>query len=180
MATIAQIIGRGVEILQNGYVVDNLDQAMAQWLALGVGPFVRLDVDIAGADYRGTPQPMRARFGLAQAGGIQIELIEPVGDHPCAYRDTVKPGQSALHHVMMIARDYDAEMAALREAGFAVATEADLGGQRFAYVDTSATIGCMLEVIEDSATIRAINAAVTAAAVDWDGSDPIRSYDNGG
>jgi len=175
MSTYPKILAPGVPILQNGYVVDNLERAMEQWLALGVGPFIRLDIDLEEAVYRGTPQPIRARFGLAQAGGIQIELIEPVGDHPCAYRDSVPVGESALHHVMKISQDYDADLAALRRAGFEVANEGVFGGgMRLAYVDTRSAIGCMLEIIADCEAIQMISAAVIAASIDWDGSDPVR------
>jgi hypothetical protein len=76
---------------------------------------------------------------------------------------------------MKLSQDYDADLAALREAGFEVANEGDFGsGMRLAYVDTRAAIGCMLEIIADGEAIRDINDAVSAAARDWDGSDPVR------
>ena len=176
MTTLKRLLKNGQRVIQNGYVVDKLEPAMEQWLALGVGPFIRIDVDLEDGDYRGTREPIRARFGLAQAGDLQIELIEPLGDRPSAYRDSVAPGVTALHHIMVTTTDYDGDMAALRSGGIAIANEADLGGTRFAYADTRELIGCMFEIVEDGEGIRSINSAVEQAAKDWDGSDPIRVF----
>lgn len=179
MQSFSPVLAPGSDILQSGYVVADLDQAMAGWLALGVGPFIRLDVDLDEVDYRGVKAPYRARFALGQAGSTQIELIEPVGAGPDIYRDSVPVGETALHHIMKLAPDYDAELSALRKAGFVVACEGNLDGLRFAYVDTRSSLGYMLELVDDCEAIRTLFRAVKEAAIGWDGADPVRFLEKG-
>ncbi len=160
------------DIVQLAWVVPDLEAAMRHWhTVLAVGPFlVNRRIPLGEPRYRG--QPMRTAFStaLAQSGDVQIELVEQHDDTPSAYRDTVPAGATAFHHVAIIVADYHAEMARLAEQGFATAADGLFGDMHFAYVDTSATLGHMIEVIEDTPAIRAFFAAVRDAGESWDGN----------
>ena len=149
---------------------------MAEWLAIGVGPFHYFDVHLPNALYRGQKAELRGHYALAQAGELQIELVQPLGDGPSAFRDVFPEGASgsAFHHVMKTVGDWDAEMATLRASGAIAATEGNHNGIRFAYIDTRQRIGCMLELVEDGPFFRAINQTVREAALKWYGDDPVR------
>ena len=70
--------------------------------------------------------------------------------------------------------DYDRDLASYVEQGLVPAFEGKFAGKRFAYVDTSAVLGCMVELIEDSPVQREFFAKIADAAKDWDGRNPIR------
>lgn len=159
------------EILQHAYVVPDLDAAIHHWhRTLGVGPFlINRNLKISDPLYRGRPRAVAFSTAVAQSGGIQIELVEQHDDGPSAFRDTVPAGGTGFHHVAIIAEDFDAT---LREhVGVEVAAEGRFGDIRFVYLDTSATLGAMLEILEDRPAIRAFFGAIRKANERWNG-DP--------
>ena len=159
------------EILQHAWVVPDLDAAIHHWhRTLGVGPFlVNRHLRISDPLYRGNPHAVDFSTAVAQSGSIQIELVEQHDDGPSAFRDTVPAGVARLHHVAIIADDFDS---ALRDhAGVEIASAGRFGNIRFVYLDTSATLGAMLEILEDQPAIRAFFGAIRKANERWDG-DP--------
>lgn len=161
------------DIVQYAWVVPDLEAAARQWHAtLGVGPFlINRDLKLSDARYRGRPGAPRFSTAVAQSGDVQIELIEQHDDTPSAYRDTVRQGVTGFHHVAFIEADFTAALSALTDQGHQVAADGRFGEMRYAYVDTSAALGCMIEIVEDKPAIRAFFEAVRKAAARWDG-DP--------
>lgn len=137
-------------ITQMGYVVVDLKAAMARWSdTLGVGPFSTIaHVAIDNGLYRGSPTEVDISVALAESGGIQIELIEQHNDVASCYRDLFAPGAEGLHHVAVHTSDYDAEVARYEALGCPIAFGGVYQGTRFAYMDTSANLGIMVEVVE--------------------------------
>lgn len=167
---------RNRRVIQNSWVVADLETAMRNWTGTtGIGPFfVVSNVSIDEQKYRGHETSIDVTIALAQAGDIQIELVAQHNDAPSAYRDLVPAGQSAFHHVAFFSTDYDADLKAYRDRGVEMAFSGSFAGKRFCYLDTSPTLGHMVELIEDSAAQRDFFAKIRAAAENWDGSDPIR------
>ena len=66
-------------IRQNGYVVTDLDTAIAQWLALGIGPWITLGPMEQGMVFRGEPTTCTITLAFANSGDLQIELIHQTG-----------------------------------------------------------------------------------------------------
>lgn len=159
-------------IQQFSWVVNNLEEAAERWhAAMGIGPFiVNRHIAIGEATHRGRAQTTDFSTAIAQAGGVQIELVEQHDNSPSCYRDTVPAGREAMHHVAFIAADYDAALGKYAADGHAVASSGRFGEIRFCYVDTSATLGHMVEILEDSRAIRSFFAMIARAAQDWDGS----------
>jgi Glyoxalase/Bleomycin resistance protein/Dioxygenase superfamily len=93
---------RNRRIMQNSWVVRDIEVTMRQWLrTAGVGPFfVVKDITLEDQIYRGKPaaKSIDVTFALAQAGDIQIELVQQHNDVRSAYRDTVPAGHCAFHH----------------------------------------------------------------------------------
>lgn len=162
--------------MQNSWVVNDIQQAMNFWIeSAGVGPFFLVQgATIEHQLYRGQPTRVEAEFALAQAGDMQIELVRQLNDAPSAYRDTLPRGQEGFHHMALYCTDYDADLAAYTSAGASIAFSGSFDGKRFCYLDTSPTLGCMIELIEASTAQDAFFSRIRAAARDWDGSDPIR------
>lgn len=163
-------------VFQNAWVVPDLEAAIGRWVdQLGVGPFYVMVQDrLTEVTYRGAPAELSMRVALAQAGPVQVELIEQTSDGPSAYRDSVPAGEMGFHHLCVWTHDIDADADYFDSLGYPAAT---LGrsGARFGYFDTRPLLGCMLEVVEYQPRIEAMFGAIADAAVDWDGADPIRT-----
>ncbi len=164
------------KIIQLAYVVNDVHEAAERWIrTFGVGPFYILDRPQVGNPlYRGRPQPVEFSAGLAQAGDLHIELIEQHCDSPSCYRDLIPKGREGFHHVAVIVENYDKEVARYEKLGCPVASSGEFGPLKFCYVDTSATMNCMVEVLESLPFIHNYFARIRAAAENWDGSNPIR------
>ncbi|GGD80513.1 VOC family protein [Croceicoccus mobilis] len=163
-------------LVQTAWVVDDLDQAMKSWLALGIGPFFRFDLEVPDALYRGRRVPLAFSIALAQAGPCQLELIRQNSEGPSAYRDGVPAGQSGFHHVCRAFGGFDEGMRSLGVTVDGAATYMEIAGSRTAYVDMRATHGCMIELVDRTPVSDLLSKTVAEAAGGWDGSDPIRAF----
>ena len=168
----------GKHMMQAAFVVEDIEAAARAWArTAGVGPFLLAPhILIEEYDYRGTRQSgLDFSVALAQSGGIQIELIQQHCDNPSAYRDTIAKGSQGFHHLAVYCDDYDADFERYREQGFAAAVQGRLGTLRFSYIDTSAVLGCMIELIDVDPVQADFFQRIAAAAQDWDGkTNPIR------
>lgn len=163
-------------LLQIAWVVEDLEAAIAEANRIhGIGPFlVNRHIRLTNPTYRGRPHAIDFSTAVAQAGDVQWEFVQQHDDQPSCYRDLVRPGRRGLHHTAYIAKDFDAEIARLTALGYPVACDGLFGDLRFAYVDTSAAFGHMVEVLEDKPMIRKFFGAIRKAAETWDGKDLIR------
>jgi hypothetical protein len=167
---------RNRKVIQASWVVDDVAATALQWVrTTGIGPFFVFEhIPVEEPSYRGQPVAIDFSVAIAQAGEVQIELVAQHDDGPSAYRDLIARGSSGFHHVALYSMDYDADLQSYVGQGYAAAVEGKFAGKRFAYIDTSASIGCMVELIEDSPVQREFFARIAAAARDWDGREPIR------
>jgi hypothetical protein len=165
-------------LFQLGFVVDDLLGTAARWAhVFGVGPFHVLPRVEAPCTYRGTESAMDVQVALAQAGPVQIELIEQHCDRPSVYRDLVAKGESGLHQLCTVTRDYDGKKAHYERLGYELACEvrAQLAqGQRVAYFDTFDDFGFFTEVIEETPGFLESLAVMAQTCAEWDGRDPVR------
>ncbi|WP_285017989.1 VOC family protein [Novosphingobium sp. fls2-241-R2A-195] len=167
----------GSHVMQVAFMVEDLEAACMDWVrTTGIGPFLTVPhVVLEEYSYCGRPASgLDFSVAIAQSGGVQIELIQQHCDNPSAYRDTVAKGQGGFHHLAIYTDDYDAMHARYTQQGFVTAVDGSFGGFRFSYIDTSATLGCMIELIEENPLQGEFFARIAGAAQGWDGSDPIR------
>lgn len=143
----------GANIGQICLVVRDIDRAMAQWNRLGIGPWELHEFGpnmVQGMTYRGTPQTEGVKLALAQSGPIQFELIE-TGSEPNVYSEHLERHGEGLHHIGYVVDDMDAAIAEMAALGYPVIQSghsmgADDDGS-YAYFDTEADLGCILEAI---------------------------------
>ena len=109
-------------IRQNGYVVRDLKAAMRHWSeVMGVGPwFVADPAPLHDFRYRGEPSGCVVALALANAGPLQIELIEQLNDGPSLYKDFLDAGLEGLQHVAFWTTRYDDEVARAESLGFRI------------------------------------------------------------
>ena len=173
MGTVQSILP-GV-VRQNGYIVRDLDHAMEQWIAAGVGPWFTLrNTELVGTYFRGERSDPELSIAWSNSGDLQIELIQPHGDRR-VYREFLDAGHEGIHHVAFWASDYDGVMTRAAEAGWTVVQSGDSGGAtRFAYLDTGVG-GTIVEITEQSEGGSGMNDRIREAAAEWDGADPVRA-----
>lgn len=164
------------DFMQVCWVVPDLSVAIDSWVdTAGVGPFFWFEsVPFADGRYRGQPAEFPAvTAAIAYAGDLQIELVCQDNDDPGVFRDVFRRGELGLHHMATICNDYEAERAAYVEAGAELAFEGLAGTSRTSWVDTSPSLGFMIELLEPSATREAFFATMREAAETWDGKNRI-------
>ncbi|MFN3231662.1 MAG: VOC family protein [Alphaproteobacteria bacterium] len=172
---------RGAPIVQNAYVVNDLESACRRLHAIyGMGPFLGGgDSALGNHVYRGrASDPIEIRGVFVQSGDLNVELVEVRSNGPCAFTDLYKEGREGLHHVAVFCVDYEAARNEMVAAGYPVASEFEVGfGAKICYVDTSAALGHMIELYPEHEFIRAMYAQTREAAANWDGKQLIRPWD---
>jgi hypothetical protein len=164
-------------IVQNGFVVRDLEAAVQHWSGrLGVGPFYVLEhIPFGPVFFRGKPLALDMSVALAQWGEIQIELIVQHDTAASIYTEFSARHAEGLQHVGVMTASLDEHLECLRPHGIEpVQWGATANGMRFAYVDTDAHPGAMIELIETGPAVEAFFAMVRKAAENWDGTRPLR------
>ena len=165
------------DILQVAYVVQDLDAALDRWIRhMKAGPFFVLDhLQAEDTTYRGTPTDIDISIALGFSGALCVELIYQHDDSPTVYRDVHGAKGEGFHHWGVTSELFDEDIARYQEMGHELAFGGKVAvGGRFAYMDTVKELGGMIELIEWTPVVQDLFGAMEAAAVDWDGSDPIR------
>lgn len=166
-------------IHQNGYVVENLDAALAQWVdSMGVGPFFKLGrLELEYYVYRGEPSPLEVAVAVGFAGSLQIELIQQLNHAPSHYRDFIARHGYGLQHLGVFVDDYDATIERMERANLPMAVRGKVrNGPRFAYFETGPLPGTMLEIADNTSAVAAGYAMMHELAASWTGEEPVRRF----
>lgn len=141
---------------QVGLVVPDLDAAVAEHsLLLGCAPADwRLDVfgpeSVEELTVRGKPAAFSMRLAFHGAEP-EIELIQPL-DGPSIYAEWLSAGGGSLHHLALAVTSLAEATQAMEAAGFPTLQAgrgfAPTGRGGFAYYDTTAALGYVLEAVE--------------------------------
>lgn len=161
------------QIDQIGYLVDDLDAAIAFWVdRFGVGPWtVFRNVALDGV-YKGQAGVVTIDVGLSYQGDIQIELILATNDTPSPYRDAAGTRLLGIHHTAHIVDDLDAAVARATGDGLRVVFEASNPATRVAYLAADSQPGLLVEFIQGPGMREMADAGIAAARA-WDGSNPV-------
>lgn len=164
---------------QVGYVVKDIEVAMARWAALGVGPwFYKARVESTEFRYHGRPSALPdLSIALANSGDLQIELIQQHCESPTLYRDTLERNGECAQHVAYWTMDrFDEYCNQLLDQGYVEGHAGRMGAGRgrFAYFVHAQVPSLMIEVSESTGGKAEYFAQIRQASVGWDGSDPIR------
>jgi len=121
----------------------------------------------------GELQTSDASVGYAQAGDLQIELIER---HPSVQSPAYLSGLPQFHHICIWAEDFEACRAQYLARGRSMMTHGVVGPEdtRFGYIDTNDEMGCLTEFTQRSKSMERLYALIANGARGWDGSNPIR------
>ena len=168
-------------IIQIAYIVEDIQAAMKTFgTRLNLGPWFLFEhFEFQWLKYRGTPCELDVTLALTNSGHMTIELIQQNDVRPSVYQEIRERRGFGFHHWAVGANpaDYDRVLAHYEKQGYAIALEAAVAvGARAAYVDTSADLGGMIEIIEVTPAVERLFTHVHQVSVGWDGSEPVRSF----
>jgi len=164
-------------IVQNGYVVRDLERAVHHWTTVvGVGPFFMLEhVDFAQLYLRGAQIKIDMSVAVAYWGAVQVELIVQPHAAPSIYSEFAALHGEGLQHVGVMTDSVAEHLERLQRTGIEPVqwgvTASDI---RFAYIATDQHPGGMIELIETGPAISGFFAMAADAARNWDGKNPLR------
>jgi catechol 2,3-dioxygenase-like lactoylglutathione lyase family enzyme len=139
-------------VTQVGIVVADIEAAARKWAAVfgrEVGEARLTDgYDKTQAEYEGEPTEARAKLVFLDFGQVQIELIEPV-DGPSTWRDHLEQHGGGLHHIAFRIKGMADTIAYLEGHGVSLIQRGEYTGGRYAYLDGSAGLSTILELLEN-------------------------------
>lgn len=147
-------------IEQVSIVVRNVEKRMELlWNTFGMGPWNYFTIDSHLNDemfYYGKPTKFSMKVALYNAGGFELELIEPI-DGESTYRDFLRDKGEGVHHLghynVKGLEAFNKTKEELEKAGFPCVTSARIGGIAMGYFDTTSAINTMIELVaEDPST----------------------------
>lgn len=165
--------------MQACWVVPDIQAAMANWTrTAGVGPFFYFDdVSFVDGQYRGRPaQIAKHEAAIAQAGDLQIELVCQSSDEPSIWREVVPRDKVGFHHMALYCDDFDTTLATYTAGGAEIAYTGLMMGHRTCWIDTTASLGFMVELVTKNPVADSVFGAIRAAAEGWNGKDPVRTF----
>jgi len=137
-----------LEIDQVAIVVRDMEKAIKQLCSLwNVGPFQIREMDLPDAMVRGKQTRVRAKLALAQAGPVELELIEP-GEGENIYREFLRAKGEGVHHLGVYVSDIESELTRFKKRGIEVLQSGDTRQHSFAYMDTEGVAGVILELLQ--------------------------------
>lgn len=163
-------------VVQQGYIVPDMEKALAHWIARGVGPFyMEEDIRLASEHY-GEPQESHISAAFAFSGDQQIELIYAFPDSgKTIYGDYLKDHpDGGLQHLAVWCDDVDAKLDDLKEQGVdCVVAHRYINSH--AYLDFPNAPGPMIQLMpHDDLHIRMFD-VIKEGAESWDGkTNPVR------
>lgn len=164
---------------QMGYVVPDVQAAMKHWVDVcGVGPWFYAErLPLTSFSYGGKRyDDIHLSIALANSGDVQIELIQQRSEHPSMGQEFLLANpRGGLQHWSSWPENYDEVYERAIDAGYVVGQEGDAPRGRFVYFRNEGHPGTVIEMAHATPTRMRIFDAVRAAAVGWDGSDPIRT-----
>jgi len=138
-------------VCQIGLVVRDVEQSARAYAALlGVDvPAWGLTApeDKSHIRYRGQSTQGRAKIAFFQLDNIAIELIEPVGG-PSTWQEFLQTQGEGVHHIAFPVQGLDEQIASLEAKGLPLLQRGDFTGGRYAYVDSAASLGVILELLD--------------------------------
>ena len=139
-------------ITQVGVMVADIEAKAKAWadvLGLPVPEIMITDtVDVAQTEYKGESTPARAKLAFFHLGQVDLELIEPI-DGPSTWKDQLDQHGESLHHIAFVVNGMQEKIAYLDAKGLPLVQRGEYTGGRYAYVDGTAKLGAVLELLEN-------------------------------
>jgi hypothetical protein len=118
---------------------------------------------------------LNVTIAMGFSGHIQLELIQQNNDAPSVFRELIDKRGYGFHHWGVACKDFDRDVEKYRALGYDVAfSDRTPDGTRVAYMDATAHLPGMVELIEMTDATESMFTGMYQASVGWDGSNPVR------
>lgn len=164
-------------IAQQSFIVPDIKSGIGNLQRyMKIGPFFVVEhFPLHDYHYRGNLDNLDVTAALAFSGGTYYELVQQNNDALSVYMETYHKRGWGFHHWAVASDDFDAHVKNYQGKGAPMALYGVTDfGTRVAYMDTTATLPGMLEVIELGPKVEEFFGLIQSASVEWDGRDPIR------
>jgi catechol 2,3-dioxygenase-like lactoylglutathione lyase family enzyme len=139
-------------VAQIGIVVRDIEASARAWADLLGQPMPRITtsppVEEAHTEYQGRPTTARVKQAFFHLGPLDVELLEPVGE-PSTWNDQLVQHGNSMHHIAFRIAGMKDKLADLAAKDIPLVQRGDYTGGRYAYVDSSAQLGLVLELLEN-------------------------------
>lgn len=152
--------GQPLPFLKNGVaqvalLVKDLEATVENyWSQFGIGPwqfYTYAKPLVREMSYHGHPAEYSMRIALSQIGPLRIELIE-AQEGDSIYADFIKEHGYGVHHFGILVEDMQAALTQVHAAGLGMIQDGSGFGRdgdgHFAYLETEASLGVTLELIQ--------------------------------
>ena len=166
-------------VMQMSYVVKDIRSGIHEWIEkLNVGPWFLLEHFTGERPvYRGRQSTADVAIAMSFAGHMNIELIQPNDNNPSVYKECIESRGYGFHHWGVASADVDADIKRYEAMGMELAFRAGVPtGGDVAYMDTHGAMPGFVEVIATNPLMERVFGGFYGAALNWDGSDPIRPF----
>lgn len=137
-----------LKISQVGIIVRDIEKTIGHLSSLwDIGPFEIREIDLPDAILHGKQKRLRAKLAFAQAGPLELELIEP-GEGENIYQEFLSTKGEGLHHLGIRISDIKSEVSRFKEKGIGVLQSGSAPRVSFAYLDTENIAGVILELLQ--------------------------------
>ena len=153
------------------FVEDAKAAAIRHHRMFGSGPYYLSEhIPLATSLHRGVQRPLDHTSAYGQWGEVMIEFVQQNNPGPSAFHDMYpeRSDQFGLHHVALFVDSIEQEIGRFEAEGYAIALDAAMNdGFRFAFVDTSSSLGHMLELYEPQDVLTQFYGMVAQSAGDF-------------
>jgi len=165
-------------VVQQGYVVPEIQAAVSHWLARGVGPFFIEEHIRPPGLFDGSPTRPDLSAAFAYSGDQQIEVIQQFDDASTIYREYLEKNPSGgLQHVAFWVDDISATLEGLSSHGHDFRVRQRFGDMH-AYLDSVMEPGVMIQLMARNPLMVALFDLIREGADTWDGETrPLRKID---
>lgn len=140
-----------LELDHVGMVVRDIEKSILNLSSIWrIGPVRRLETDSPNALLHGRRSPLKAKLAFIQAGPTRLELMQP-GEGRNIYWEFLETKGEGLHHLGFFVPDIEQELAKFKARGIEVLQGVETPSVKYAYMDTGAIAGVILEVLQRKA-----------------------------
>ena len=140
-------------IAQIGIVVRDIEASARAWSEiLGLPmPEIKMSpaVEVAHTEYKGQTTTARVKQAFFHMGSLDVELLEPIGE-PSTWHDQLVGHGNSMHHIAFRVKGMEDKVAYLAAKDIPLVQRGDYPGGRYAYLDSTAPLGLVLELLESA------------------------------
>jgi hypothetical protein len=141
----------------------------------GAGPFFGMEHMVFDeVTYRGEPCVYDHSSAFGSWGPILVELTQVHDAQPAGFRDALVTPGAGLGHIGWLTPSLSEETARLEAMGLVAFHTGKTGPASAVWFEGGPLFGHPIEVLQERDEILGFYAMVRAAAIDWDGTDPLR------